>query len=79
VPIEQHVQGGKIIVQQMFMIDLVKSPIFDYPFHVQKLNNKHSVAAQSFAYTVSHGMQFFKMKEDTSGINDVELLRQSTG
>src|ERR1051326_1323050 len=76
---QQNVERGEVIVQKVFVINLVERPILHNALHIQELNNEYSIGFQQFANAFRDGMQFLQMEEDACGIDHIEFSSETMG
>ena len=79
VTIEKDLDRLEVVVEQMFVINLIERHVFDNALHVEKLHHENAVIGQDGTNPVGHGMKLFEMEEDARGIDDLELSTQGQG
>ena len=79
VPIQERFDGGKVVVEQMLVIDLVEGAVLDDLLHVEELDDEHAVVAQRSRMPSRDGMQFFQVEEDAGRVDGMELAVQVAG
>src|SRR6266542_2593448 len=67
----------EIIIKQMLVVDLIESHVLDNPLHVEELNNKDAVVAQTFANALGDRMQLLKMEKYAGRVDSVEVSAQA--
>src|SRR5690349_8636389 len=56
----------------MLVVDLIESQVLDDLFHIEKLDNKHSVFSKALTDAFRHRVQLFEMKEHPGSVDHIE-------
>ena len=75
VAMEENVDVLQIVIEQVLVIDLIKSQVIDDLLHVEELDDEDAVFGQAFTNAFGDGMELLQVEEDSSRVDARRTLR----
>src|SRR5581483_872935 len=76
---QQDFDVVQIVVEQVFVVDLVEGDVLYDALHVQERHDKDAARSKAFLDAACDGVQLFQVEEYARGIDHLEVAAQRPG